>query len=94
MPNEDFDVTNDLNYSKQNKNANFSKHTTDIKEQDLIQLNIDFEQRGLAGDDSWWSKPQDKYLIKGDNEISYSFYLIPFINGNKNKFIEHYTQSK
>ena len=94
MPNEDFDITDGLDYSKKNKNANFSKHTTDIKEQDLIQLNIDLNQRGLAGDDSWWSKPQEEYQIKGNKELSYSFYLIPFTNGNKNKFIEYHNQSK
>ncbi|MGB0892129.1 MAG: glycoside hydrolase family 2 TIM barrel-domain containing protein [Flavobacteriaceae bacterium] len=88
MPNEDFDITNNLDYSKKNKKANFSKHTIDIKEQDLIQLNIDAEQRGLAGDDSWWSKPQEKYLIKGSKKHSYTFYLIPFINGNTKKFIK------
>ena len=88
MPNEDFDITSDLDYSKKNKNANFSKHTIDIKEQDLIQLNIDIEQRGLAGDDSWWSKPQEKYLIKGSKKHNYTFYLIPFTNGNTKKFIK------
>ena len=88
IPNEDFDITNDLDYSKKNKKADFSKHTIDIKEQDLIQLNIDSEQRGLAGDDSWWSKPQKKYLIKGNKKHIYTFYLIPFVNGTTKKFIK------
>ena len=57
-----------------------SKHTIDIKEKDLVQLNIDLGQRGLAGDDSWWSKPQEKYQIKGNQKHSYSFYIIPFMN--------------
>ena len=88
MPNEDFDITNDLEYKKENKNANFSKHTIDIKEQNLIQLNIDLEQRGLAGDDSWYSKPQKKYQIDGSKKHSYSFYLIPFASGNIKKFVD------
>lgn len=94
MPNEDFDITDDLNYKKDNKNANFSKHTIDIKEQNLIQLNIDLEQRGLAGDDSWYSKPLEKYQIKGNQKQQYSFYLIPFVNGNKDQFVKLHQKLK
>ena len=94
MPNEDFDISNDLNYSKENKKARFSKHTSDIKEQDLVQLNIDLAQRGLGGDDSWWSKPQEKYQIKSALKHSYSFYLIPFSKGSIKKFIEIKQQLK
>ena len=98
MPNEDFDTTADLSYAGKDKIAtayqldgipevNSSKHTIDIKEQDLVQLNIDLEQRGVAGDDSWYSKPQEKYLINGQDKHSYSFYLIPFENASKEMFI-------
>ena len=94
MPNEDFDISNDLNYKKDNKNANFSKHTIDIKEQNLIQLNIDFKQRGLAGDDSWYSKPQKKYQLNSSKKHRYSFYLIPFTGGTKESFINLHQQFK
>ena len=94
IPNEDFDITNDLNYKKENKNANFSKHTIDIKEQNLIQLNIDSAQRGLGGDDSWYSKPQKKYQIDSSKKHSYIFYLIPFTGGTTNKFIDLQQQFK
>ena len=94
MPNEDFDISNDLNYKKENNNANFSKHTIDIKEQNLIQLNIDFKQRGLAGDDSWYSKPQKKYQIDPTKKHSYTFYLIPFTGGSIKKFIDLHQQFK
>ena len=99
MPNENFDTTADLLYSGKDKiddayqidgipEVNGSKHTIDIKEQNLVQLNIDLEQRGIAGDDSWYSKPQEKYLIKGQEKHRYSFYLIPFENTSKEMFIE------
>ncbi|WP_418182711.1 glycoside hydrolase family 2 TIM barrel-domain containing protein [Algibacter sp. PT7-4] len=99
MPNEDFDTTVGLSYQANATvnetykidgipEVNSSKHTTDIKEQDLVQLNIDLEQRGLAGDDSWYSKPQDKYLIKGKSKHNYSFYLIPFEDKTTKDFIE------
>ncbi|WKD86965.1 Evolved beta-galactosidase subunit alpha [Polaribacter huanghezhanensis] len=94
MPNEDLDITNDLDYTKENKKANFSKHTTDIKEQNLVQLNIDLVQRGLGGDDSWGAKPQEKYQLKRNKKYSYSFYLIPFTSGTIEKFVELQQQFK
>ena len=66
----------------------------DIKEQNLIQLNIDLEQRGLGGDDSWGAKPQEKYQIKGNKKQQYTFYLIPFTSGTKEKFVEIHQQLK
>ncbi|MCF8274446.1 MAG: hypothetical protein K9I95_11500 [Flavobacteriaceae bacterium] len=64
-----------------------SKHIKDIKEKDLIQLNIDFEQRGVGGDDSWYSRPQEKYQLKNHEKHTYGFYLIPFENKFKEDLI-------
>jgi beta-galactosidase len=102
MPNEDFDTTEGLIYNKNETlddtykidgipKINSSKHTIDIKEQDLVQLNIDLGQRGLGGDDSWYSKPQEEYQIKGKSNNAYNFYLIPFTKESKEDFI---TKSK
>lgn len=99
MENEDFDATAGLDYGNSNTlelkyridgipEINTSKHTTDIKEKDLIQLNIDLDQRGVGGDDSWYSKPQKKYQLKSNDMHSYSFYLIPFQNKTKQDFIK------
>jgi beta-galactosidase len=99
MPNEDFDTTPGLDYGGSTAvdkkyqidgilEVNYAKHTTDIKEQDLVQLNIDLVQRGVGGDDSWYSKPQEKYLIYGDVKHHYSFYLIPIENGSKELFVK------
>ena len=99
MPNEDFDTAEGLDYGDEIKVAleyridgipviNKNKHTIDIKEQDLVQLNIDLTQRGVAGNDSWGSKPEEKYLIKGDIEHAYSYFLIPFEKGEKELFIK------
>ena len=98
MPNEDFDTTEGINYTGQEDleseyktdgipQINASKHINDIKEQDLVQLNIDLGQRGLAGDDSWGSRPMEKYQMKGQSKHAYSFYLIPFKKGSKEEFI-------
>ncbi|MDF1698066.1 MAG: glycoside hydrolase family 2 TIM barrel-domain containing protein [Saprospiraceae bacterium] len=83
MENEDFDTTAGTDYSSSNK----SKHTTDIKVKDLVQVNIDLGQRGLGGDDSWWSMPQEQYLYKAQQEHTYSFYIIPFENGSPEKYV-------
>ncbi|MFT4534629.1 MAG: beta-galactosidase [Saprospiraceae bacterium] len=99
MPNEDFDATPGLYYGGSTPvpekyqidvipELNKTKHTTDIKEQDLVQLNIDLIQRGVAGDDSWYSKPQKKYLINGNVEHKYSFYIIPIENTSKESLVE------
>ncbi|MBU2949304.1 DUF4981 domain-containing protein [Tamlana agarivorans] len=97
MPNEDFDTSSSLDYGGGNvekayqidgiPEVNSSKHTTDIKEQNLVQLNIDLEQRGVGGDDSWYAKPQEKYMLNGAKKHHYGFYLIPFENGKNDDFI-------
>ncbi|MGH1434390.1 MAG: glycoside hydrolase family 2 TIM barrel-domain containing protein [Lewinella sp.] len=84
MNNEDFDTTDGLAYETSNKR----KHTIDIKEQDLVQLNIDLGQRGVGGDDSWGARPQEQYQYTGNRSHSYGFYMIPFENGSLEKHLE------
>jgi beta-galactosidase len=74
MENELFDTTDGLDYP-----GNKSKHINDIKEQHLVQLNIDLGQRGVAGDDSWGARPQKKYTMMGDKNYRYSFILKPVL---------------
>ena len=99
MLNEDFDTTAGLDYGASKSvdekyqidgipKVNKAKHTTDIKEKDLVQLNIDLVQRGVGGDDSWFSKPQKKYLVDGAIEHTYTFYLIPVEQGSKELFLK------
>lgn len=51
------------------------RHYTDIEPRDLIQLNIDYQQMGVGGDDSWGARPWDKYTVKAQ-DYSYSFEII------------------
>jgi beta-galactosidase len=99
MLNEDFDATpgldyntseeeekvqhKDDNYSDGMPEVNISKHINDIVERDLIQLNIDYDQRGVAGDNSWGAKPQKEYQLQPDREYKYEFFMVPFENGNQ-----------
>lgn len=97
-PNEDFDTCAGLGYAGKDKvdpayriegipDVNPSKHTTDIREQDLVQLNIDLSQRGLGGDDSWYARPQSQYQLKGQKSHAYSFFLVPFERSSVARFI-------
>ncbi len=99
MPNEDFDTVAGLGYAGKDKvdpvyqwadapPVNASKHTIDIKSQDLVQLNIDLSQRGLGGDDSWYARPQLTYQLKGQTPHVYGFFLIPFDRGSTEQFIQ------
>lgn len=98
MPNEDFDTTAGLEYTgdasveKEYRidgipEVNGSRHINDIKEKDLVQLNLDLNQRGLGGDDSWGARPQEKYMMSGEKTYEYSFYLVPVQAGNNENFI-------
>ncbi|TRZ41863.1 glycoside hydrolase family 2 TIM barrel-domain containing protein [Robertkochia solimangrovi] len=77
MAQEDFDVTAGLNYQKGAVGTNFSKHTTDITEQEFIELKLDMQQRGVAGIDSWGARPLQKYTIDPAKDHAYTFYIIP-----------------
>lgn len=52
------------------------RHTTDIPKRDLVNINIDHEQMGVGGDDSWHAMPLEKYLIFPDN-LSYAYTIAP-----------------
>lgn len=99
MLNEDFDITKGLDYHKVSYDqpryeedgeilVNRTKHTIDIHEKELVQLNIDAGQRGLGGDDSWGSRVQPKYQIDGTNPQTYSFTLAPIKKTADFKLIE------
>ncbi|ALJ06459.1 hypothetical protein APS56_15540 [Pseudalgibacter alginicilyticus] len=57
------------------------RHTTDIKKRDLVNINIDYKQMGVGGDNSWGRMPHEKYRIKAQN-LSYS-YIIEAVNSEK-----------
>ena len=56
-----------------------NRHTIDVKERDLVALEIDCVQQGLGGDDSWWQKPHQEYRLN-ERVYQYSFVLEPVIN--------------
>ncbi|NBC83133.1 MAG: DUF4981 domain-containing protein [Bacteroidetes bacterium] len=52
------------------------KHTIDIKERNLVNLNIDYKQTGVGGDDSWGALPHQKYIIYPEPH-QYKFWITP-----------------
>ena len=64
--NEDFDPGK----SKQ------QRHTTDITERDLVNINVDHRQMGVGGDNSWGRMPHNQYQIK-PNDMSFSYVISP-----------------
>ncbi|MHC1708541.1 MAG: glycoside hydrolase family 2 TIM barrel-domain containing protein [Bacteroidales bacterium] len=53
------------------------KHTVDLIRKDFLDLNIDYGQMGVGGDDSWGARTHSKYCLPYKN-YSYSFTIQPF----------------
>lgn len=83
----DFDARDKFDYGPVHLEQ---KHIKDIKPQAFIRWNIDYGQRGVAGVDSWWSKPLDEYQLKPNRDYEYSFTLIPTITDNIPDLVELY----
>ena len=54
------------------------RHTPDIKQRDLVNINIDYGQTGVGGDNSWseraWAHKQ--YRIQPE-DLNYSYIISP-----------------
>ena len=61
----------DLDYTESAK-----KHTADLEQRPEIYLNLDMNQRGVAGNDSWGARPLEKYRIM-PRDYSYTVILSP-----------------
>ncbi len=46
-----------------------------------LALNLDYKQRGVGGDDSWWAKPHAQYCLLAKN-YSYQFRLRAIAKGD------------
>ncbi len=52
------------------------RHTIDIPKRDLVNINIDYKQMGVAGDNSWGAMAMEKYQIKPEN-LSFEYVIKP-----------------
>jgi beta-galactosidase len=56
-----------------------NRHTIDVKARDLTSVNIDFQQMGVGGDNSWGAPIHPEYRLS-EQAYSYSFQMIPVSN--------------
>lgn len=52
------------------------RHTFDIVKRDLVNINIDYRQMGVGGDNSWGNLPLEKYQIQA-GDMSYNYIIRP-----------------
>ncbi|MCU0409083.1 MAG: DUF4981 domain-containing protein, partial [Bacteroidales bacterium] len=74
---DDFESPGKLSpYRPDAKSAN--THTIDVKPRDLINLNVDYGQMGVGGDDSWGAMIHPEYRLL-NNKYEYSFRIRPIV---------------
>ena len=54
------------------------RHSVDVIKRPFVSINLDYEQMGVGGDNSWKYKPHDQYMIFPD-EYEYSYIIEPII---------------
>lgn len=52
------------------------RHTVDLIPNDFIDVNVDYKQTGVGGNDSWGARPLQKYTLKS-GKYSYSYRIRP-----------------
>lgn len=52
-------------------------HINDITPRDFVEVCVDMKQQGLAGYDSWGSRPEPAYSIPANREYNWGFTIIP-----------------
>ena len=57
-------------------------HINDITPRNFVEVCVDLKQQGLAGYDSWYSRPEPEYTLPADQEYKWGFTLIPSGNAN------------
>ena len=56
-------------------------HPTDLIERDFVELNIDYKQTGVGGEDSWGARPYPQYTLFPQDYI-YRFRIRPLDKGD------------
>ena len=59
-------------------NRKSQTHTYDILKRPIVNLNINYKQMGVGGDDSWGKEPHEEYKIKPGN-LSFIYSISPII---------------
>ena len=57
-------------------------HINDITPRNFVEVCVDLKQQGLAGYDSWYSRPEAQYTLPADQEYKWGFTVIPAGNAS------------
>ncbi|MBA7588399.1 hypothetical protein ES708_30455 [subsurface metagenome] len=63
------------------ENLEAANHIHELTNSDSITVNVDYKQKGVAGDNSWGAKPKPQYRLPKNQEYNYSFRISPYISG-------------
>ena len=87
---------NNLNFSAHHytlANLENAKHNIDLKPSEQITLNIDFQQMGLGGDDSWHPRTHPEFLL---SDKTYNYYFrfrgIDMLNEIPDDFMTYFAE--
>jgi beta-galactosidase len=58
------------------------RHCNDIKQRNIVTWNIDYQQMGVGGDNSWGARTHTKYSLPARNYF-FEFTLVPFSNSTE-----------
>lgn len=68
------------------------KHGNEIHKEDIISLNIDYQQMGVGGDNTWGARTHNQYTLPS-KVYSYTYKIIP-VDLNQNRENEIYVKYK
>lgn len=57
-------------------------HEIDIVPRNFVEVCVDLKQQGVAGYDSWYSRPEPEYTLPADRDYKWGFTLIPGVNAS------------
>jgi beta-galactosidase len=60
-----------------------AKHINELPSRKTITVNIDYEQTGIGGDNSWGAPPHKQYTLPADKPCQWRVRLKPVKNINK-----------
>lgn len=69
-----FSAHHQLNSDFDEGQNKIQRHTYDIPQRRLVNVNIDYKQMGVGGDNSWGAKPHPKYMIPA-KDYQYGFLI-------------------
>ncbi len=71
-----FSASHQLNSDYDEGDTKVQRHTYDVPERKLVNVNIDYKQMGIGGDDSWGARVHPEYTIPA-GDYRYGFLLSP-----------------